>query len=165
MRIYPPLTPLFLFWRKKRTFVATITITMTPIEEKFNKEVGFVLHKIKEQALYTTKDNSIVYHIDLLSMATNPSPESEGPLLKKIEELGGITITGEVAVPTEIMIEGWNIYLNINQPKFDELFNKYYSPQPAKEIKPVRKPVAAKSIKTFPHRLPAGEHTRYYRTG
>lgn len=129
---------------------------MTPLEEKFNKDIGSVLHKIKEQALYATKDNPLVYHIDLLSMATNPSPDREGPLLKKIEELGGITITDEVAVPTEIMVEGWNIYLNINQPKFDELFNKYYSPEPAKEIKPVRKPSPAKPTKTFPHKLPAG---------
>jgi hypothetical protein len=129
---------------------------MTPIEEKFNKDIGSVLHKIKEQALYATKDNPIVYHIDLLSMVTNPSPEHEGPLLKKIEEWDGITITNEVPVPTDIMVEGWDIHLNINQPKFDELFNKYYSPEPVKEVRPVRKPVAAKSLKTFSHKLPAG---------
>jgi hypothetical protein len=129
---------------------------MTPIEEKFNKEVGFVLHKIKEQALYTAKYSPIVYYINLLSMATNPLPEREGALLKKIEEWGGITLTGEDAVPDKIMIEGWYIYLNINQPKFDELYNKYYSSEPAKEIKPVRKPSAVKPTKTFPHKLPAG---------
>lgn len=76
---YPPLTSLFLFCRKKRKLVVTITITITPIEEKFNKDVGFVLHKIKEQSLYATKDNPVVYHIDLLSMASNPLPEREGP--------------------------------------------------------------------------------------
>lgn len=134
----------------------TITITVTPIEEKFNRDIGSVLHKIKEQALYTTKDSPIVYYIDLLSMATNPLPEREGPLLKKIEEWGGIDIAGEAAVPSEILIEGWNIFLNINQPKFDELFNKYYSAEPVSETKPVRKPVATKPSKKFPHKLPAG---------
>ena len=129
---------------------------MTPIEEKFNKDIGFVLHKIKEQALYTAKDYPIVYYINLLSMATNPLPEREGPLLKKIEEWEGITITGEDAVPDRIMIEGWNVYLNINQPKFDELFNKYYSVEPTAEIKPVRKTAVVKPTKKFPHKLPAG---------
>jgi len=37
---------------------------MTLLEEKFNKDIGAVLHKIKEQTLYATKNNTIVYHID-----------------------------------------------------------------------------------------------------
>jgi len=67
---------------------------MTP-EEKFNRNVWYVLRQMKERSLYTKKGNPIAYwvHFDFLD-ATGETPlaADEAAILEKLEEWGAIKI-------------------------------------------------------------------------
>lgn len=67
---------------------------MTP-EEKFNKDVWYVLRQIKERSLYTKKDNPILYWVDFGffdATGSSPSTADEAAILEKLEEWGAIKI-------------------------------------------------------------------------
>ncbi|KKU95517.1 MAG: hypothetical protein UY29_C0025G0011 [Parcubacteria group bacterium GW2011_GWC2_48_17] len=67
---------------------------MTP-EEKFNRDVWYVLRQIKERSLYTTKGNSISYWVDFSFFdltGGSPSAANEAAILEKLEEWGAIKI-------------------------------------------------------------------------
>ena len=129
---------------------------MSRPEDKFNSDIAFVVRKIKQQSFYTKKDNPVSYQIDLAIVGRGPLPEHENILLEKLEEWGAITVLERIPVPSEIMVDGYNISLNINQPKFDEIYNKYNTLGPTEDKKPAQRPAATKPTKKFPHKLAAG---------
>lgn len=67
---------------------------MTP-EEKFNKDVWYVLRQIKEKSLYTKEGNPISYWVDFSFIdctGNSPSAKEEAAILEKLEEWGAIKI-------------------------------------------------------------------------
>jgi len=67
---------------------------MTP-EEKFNKDIWYVLKRVKERSLYNTKGNPISYWVDFsfpYATASSPSAADEVAILEKLEEWGAIKI-------------------------------------------------------------------------
>jgi len=92
-------------------------ITMTP-EEKFNKNVGYVLQKIKERELYTKEGQPILYGVTPSELfGVGISHEEEIEVLEKLQEWGTIKNLKET--------EKWNIFsLEIIRPKFDKFCKK-----------------------------------------
>lgn len=77
---------------------------MTP-EEKFNRDVWYVLRRIKERSLYTKKGNLIEYWVHFNSIdatGKTPSADDEELILGKLEEWGAIRIDHNRS--------GWNMY-------------------------------------------------------
>lgn len=69
-------------------------MTTTP-EEKFNKDVWYVLKQIKERALYTKKGAPIEYWINFSffdATGSSPSAADEAAILEKLEEWDAIKI-------------------------------------------------------------------------
>ncbi len=67
---------------------------MTP-EEKFNKDVFYVLKQIKERSLYTKNGDDILYSVDFSFFdltGSSPSAKDEASILGKLEEWGAIKI-------------------------------------------------------------------------
>ncbi|OGZ08922.1 MAG: hypothetical protein A3D67_01510 [Candidatus Lloydbacteria bacterium RIFCSPHIGHO2_02_FULL_51_22] len=62
-------------------------------EEKFIKEVWYVLRQIKERSLYTPTGTPIEYWIDFNTMVAGvPLAKDEAAILEKLEEWGAIRI-------------------------------------------------------------------------
>jgi hypothetical protein len=105
---------------------------MTP-EEKFNKDVWYVLRQIKERSLYTKKGNPISYWVDFDffdATGSSPSAADEAAILEKLEEWDAIKIQSSY----------WNMSnklfrIEIIQPKFDELYRLYEGSFNRAEIK------------------------------
>jgi len=101
---------------------------MTP-EEKFKKEVRFVLRQIKEKQLYTPKEKPIEYFVDYSRSSRLPiSPDKEELIIGKLEEWGTIKIQRRERDESLNDISFCeSFYLEILQPKFDELYRLYES--------------------------------------
>ncbi len=64
------------------------------VEEKVNKEILFVLRKIRDRELKTKKGAVIEYYTSnvLLAGEGYPLPSDEGKILEKLEEMGVLKI-------------------------------------------------------------------------
>ena len=104
---------------------------MTP-EEKFNKDVLFVFNKIKEKLPYSKINAPIEYEIKFygneeLYKGTASSPENEESVLYKLDELGAFKILDKNELPSQFHVEAIIFNLKINELKFEEIYNNYYS--------------------------------------
>lgn len=97
---------------------------MTP-EEKFHKDVLYVLEQIKEKFLYTQKGKPIEYWVKYVGYR-NPvlSSEKEAAIIEKLPEYGIIKIRSKDVSPSEHYIEAEIFYLEIVQPEFDNFYKK-----------------------------------------
>jgi len=94
-------------------------MNLTP-EEKFNKDIWYVLQKIKERALYSKQSSSIVSYrvIDANFIGGEIFYDNEIETLEKIQEMEAVKNLKET--------EEYNVFsLEIIQPKFDEIYKKY----------------------------------------
>jgi len=101
---------------------------MTP-EEEFNKDVWYVLQKIKSQSLRRLKGEAIEYKINLRStgISQKPEPMEEGKIVKKLIEW---KVVKEIKPPKHIEARVGDyaldpliyFYLEIIQPKFGEIY-------------------------------------------
>jgi len=100
---------------------------MTP-EEKFNREIWYVLRRIKEKAFYVLSESPIEYKIKYDQFKGSeliPSPENEEQIIRKLEELKAIKIIKEEFYPHDEYIGTFFSNLQLLQPKFDEIYKKY----------------------------------------
>ena len=114
--------------------------------EKFNRDVWFVLQKIKEENLRTASGKPIEYIVKFSGYQPpiTLKPENEPKILKKIEELLAIQIIEKTESPSEYHVEAIFFYLKILQPKFDELYKKYEIANSPKGTKQWVKPILRK---------------------
>lgn len=94
---------------------------MTP-EDKFQKDLSYVLNKLKEQSLYVPKDYRIPYKLytTVIDMTgATPLVEDEVMILAKLAEMGAIKdfdfTVDHNNTPT--------LQLELLQPKFDEVYD------------------------------------------
>ncbi len=99
---------------------------MTP-EEKFNREIWFVLQKIKEASFRTSPLEFIEYVVKFSGYKPSdaPEPENEVRVLKKIEEWEAIKILNENKHPIAYDIQAIVFHLITPSPKFENLYKKY----------------------------------------
>lgn len=101
---------------------------MTP-EEKFNNDVWYVLKKIKERWFYTKQTKPIEYQVRFSGYQDPdaPSPDNEVETLEKLQEWNAIRIRNRECerISEYISPEIEFFYLEILQPKFDELYRLY----------------------------------------
>jgi len=107
---------------------------MTP-EEKFNREVWWVLQAIKKELLSTpTGENVKINTIRLTNRdADSPSTDDVSKCVRKLEELGAFVVVEKYDADSYDPYYGANpdweranaFELAINQLKFDELYHKY----------------------------------------
>jgi len=106
------------------------------LEEKFNKQIGFILEQIKEKQLYSKKGSIIQYWVAPFGhFDPYISSENEEAIIGKLEEWGGIKILKKVITPGIFYGKDKLFYLHILQPQFDNLYRKYqFEVLPKKEI-------------------------------
>ena len=100
-------------------------------EEKFNQVVWWILQEIKKESLATPKDKC-VYFEPQSSDDPNLSIIDQRRALKLLEKEGAFSVNRE-KFPLEMMKIGAELYnwkaigyfLNIFQPKFDEIYEKF----------------------------------------
>jgi len=104
-------------------------------EKSFQEEVWYVLRKIKQRVLYELDPTgTIEYQIRVRPKADDPNapvPSDHAAILHKLESWGAITQTQneeeqEAEFPAHLItfITAF-FYFKINQPKFDEIYDKY----------------------------------------
>ncbi len=97
---------------------------MTP-KEKFNKDFWYVLQEIEKRSLYTTKGRSIEYAIcaDVyVADDSIPTSKDEAKILEILQEESAIKIKNTIG---DQWTDTWLFYLEIIQPKFDEIYKKF----------------------------------------
>ncbi len=97
---------------------------MTP-EEKYQKKYWRVLQNIKDQELLSDDGKTVnykIYHKVISVGHGEPSEEEEIIILNKLNKIGGIKIKKDENDDYEDISV---FYLDILQPKFNELYNKY----------------------------------------
>lgn len=103
---------------------------MTP-EEKFSKDVSYVLKEIKERLLYT-KNNVpveyvVVFHGNESSNGNTPSsPDNEDMVIHKLEESGIFEILDRHELPNEYTTEAVIFKLKIHKHNFDKIYTNYF---------------------------------------
>ena len=91
-------------------------------EDKFQKDLSYVLNKLKERSLYVPKDYRIPYKLytTVIDMTgATPSVEDEVMILAKLAEMGAIKDFDLTADHNDTP----TLQLEILQPKFDEIYN------------------------------------------
>jgi len=103
------------------------------LEERFQKDVWYVLQSIKQRMLYEPDPTGIIhYKIRLRPRIDNPDapyPSDHGDILNKLELWGAIKQTSERDIgetDTELVTVATAFYyFKISQPRFDEIYSKH----------------------------------------
>ena len=97
---------------------------MTP-EERVNKYYCWVLDRLKEEFLVTLKGKPVPYRLSHVAAAGVPNNETEVEILLKLEEEGALKVRDN---PFEFPVGSENLYyVDIFQPKFNEIYRTYES--------------------------------------
>ncbi len=105
-------------------------------EEKFNKNVLYVLKQIKERLLHAGKGGNTWYSVNyniIVASDRVPSVEDEVSILKRLQEWGAIVIRLQEFPAGENYTE--KFLLKILQPKFDEIYQEYNNKTDNQNIK------------------------------
>ena len=108
-------------------------MNMTP-EEKFNRSVLFVFNRIKEQSFLGPEGGDVEYwiHSPPLKDEGMPFPVNEFKIIEKLQERGCVKIkpSKQISATVGNLNKGLKtfteiIYLEILQPRFDEVHNEF----------------------------------------
>lgn len=98
-------------------------------EEKFDRQVLYVLEEIKRRSLYAKKGKPTLYTVNhnvIVSDYKIPSSKNEVSILEKLEEEWHvIKIRKKETAPDEYYVVEERFYLEILQPKFNKIYRKY----------------------------------------
>ncbi len=104
-------------------------LPMTP-EERFQKDLRWVLQEIKTELLATPNGKPVEFRIRIQKDKRKiddptPSPDTQRKLLKKLEELKVLKIKIHSTYVPDLFARPIEFLLTINHTKFDTLYNSY----------------------------------------
>jgi len=99
---------------------------MTP-EKNFNQDVWYVLQEIRKKSLYAADNKFVSYEISSSVVAVGyPLEQEEIAILGKLRQWQAIKIINKKGILDDYGLEsGIAYFLEILQPKFDEIYKKY----------------------------------------
>lgn len=148
-------------------------------EDIFNKEIWWVLKRIKKEYLATPDDKQVHFSFvpgEVLIIGqtpTAPSVEDQKQALRILRKIGAIKLdsythlvkmTGKNSFTGEPIING--VYLDILQPKFDEIYEEFKTRETYKQRVPEQVVPPQVEIRELPHsqskKLPGSTKLIFY---